>query len=52
MKGGYRLVRKEHPQSNRKIDSIVGAALAVEARADALAAGWTPVRPRRRMVVR
>jgi hypothetical protein len=52
MKGGHRLVRKEHPQSNRKIDSIVGAALAVEARADALAAGWTPTRPRRRMVVR
>jgi phage terminase large subunit-like protein len=38
MKGGHRLVRKENPDSNRKIDSIVGAALAVEARADALAA--------------
>ena len=37
-KGGHRLVRKEHDQSNRKIDSIVGAALAGEARADALAA--------------
>jgi hypothetical protein len=52
MKGGHRLVRKEHPQSHRKIDSIVGAALAGEARADALQAGWTPERPRRRMVVR
>jgi phage terminase large subunit-like protein len=39
-KGGHRLVRKEHPQSDRKIDSVVGAALAYEARADALAAGW------------
>lgn len=39
-KGGHRLVRKEHDQSNRKIDSVVGAALAYEARADALAAGW------------
>lgn len=52
-KGGHRLVRKEHPESNRKIDSIVGAALAGEARADALAAGWKPAEPRRRrMVVR
>ena len=39
-KGGHRLVRKEHDQSNRKIDSVVGAALAYEARADAIAAGW------------
>ena len=39
-KGGHRLVRKEHDQSNRKIDSVVGAALAYEARADALEAGW------------
>jgi hypothetical protein len=38
-KGGHRLVRKEHDQSNRKIDSVVGAALAYEARADALEAG-------------
>jgi phage terminase large subunit-like protein len=38
-KGGHRLVRKEHDQSNRKIDSVVAAALAYEARADALAAG-------------
>jgi phage terminase large subunit-like protein len=39
-KGGHRLVRKEYDQSDRKIDSVVGAALAYEARADALAAGW------------
>lgn len=38
-KGGHRLVRKEHDQSQRKIDSVVGAALAYEARADALEAG-------------
>ena len=38
-KGGHRLVRKEHDQSNRKIDSVVGAALAYEARADAIEAG-------------
>ncbi len=39
-KGGHRLVRKEHPDSDRKIDAVVGDALATEARADALAAGW------------
>lgn len=39
-KGSLRLVRKEHPNSSRKIDSVVGDALAYEARADALAAGW------------
>lgn len=39
-KGPHRLVRKEYPQSPRKIDSVVGDALAYEARADALAAGW------------
>jgi phage terminase large subunit-like protein len=38
-KGPHRLVRKEHDQSPRKIDSVVGAALAYEARADALEAG-------------
>lgn len=41
-KGSHRLVRKENPQSPRKIDSVVGDALALEARADALADGWTP----------
>lgn len=39
-KGGHRLVRKEYDGSPRKIDSVVGAALAYEARADAIAAGW------------
>lgn len=40
MKGGHRLIRKENPDSARKIDSVVGDALAYEARADALADGW------------
>jgi hypothetical protein len=39
-KNGHRLVRKDTPKSSRKIDSVVGDALAYEARADALAAGW------------
>ena len=39
-RGQLRLVRKEYPNSPRKIDSVVGDALALEARADALAAGW------------
>lgn len=39
-KGPHRLVRKEHDQSSRKIDTVVGDALAYEARADAIAAGW------------
>jgi hypothetical protein len=39
-RGSLRLVRKEYPNSPRKIDSVVGDALALEARADALAAGW------------
>jgi hypothetical protein len=39
-KGMFRLVRKEYPNSPRKIDSVVGDALAYEARADAIAAGW------------
>lgn len=39
-KGSNRLVRKEYPNSPRKIDTVVGDALAYEARADALAAGW------------
>lgn len=47
-KGGLRLVRKEHPNSSRKIDSVVGAALAGEARADALAAGWGQKPPSRK----
>lgn len=39
-RGTLRLVRKENPNSSRKIDSVVGDALALEARADALADGW------------
>jgi hypothetical protein len=39
-KGQLRLVRKENPQSSRKIDSVVGDTLAYEARADSLADGW------------
>jgi phage terminase large subunit-like protein len=38
-KGGHRLVRKEHDKSPRKIDCVVGAALAYEARADVIEAG-------------
>ncbi len=38
---GMRLVRKEYPNSPRKIDTVPTDALAYEARADALAAGWT-----------
>jgi phage terminase large subunit-like protein len=49
-KGGHRLVRKEHDQSPRKIDSVPAAALAYEARADALAAGWGQPKPTRRAV--
>ena len=50
-RGRQRLVRKEHPNSSRKIDSVIGAALAGEARADAIAAGWTDKPKRRGMVV-
>jgi hypothetical protein len=41
-RGRARLVRKEYPNSPRKIDSVMGDALALEARADAIAAGWDP----------
>lgn len=37
-RGIHRLVRKEHAKSDRKIDSVIGAALAYEARADVLTA--------------
>jgi hypothetical protein len=46
MRGRSRLVRKEYPNSPRKIDSVVGDALALEARADALAAGWGQPKPK------
>ena len=39
-KGKLRLIRKENPTSSRKIDTVVGDALALEARADALTKGW------------
>lgn len=50
-RGKLRLVRKEHDKSPRKIDSVVGSALAGEARADAIEAKLWPPRSRR-MVVR
>jgi hypothetical protein len=40
-RGKLRLVRKEYPNSPRKIDTVPTDALAYEARADALAAGWS-----------
>jgi hypothetical protein len=43
-RGRLMLVRTENPNSARKIDSVVGDALALEARADALADGWTAER--------
>jgi len=45
-RGRSRLVRKEYPNSPRKIDSVVGDALALEARADAIAAGWGTTKSR------
>jgi phage terminase large subunit-like protein len=50
-KGIHRLVRKEHPKSERKIDSVIGAALAYEARADAISAGWSAAPPAPRRIV-
>ena len=41
-RGIHRLVRKEHAKSDRKIDSVIGAALAYEARADVLTAETGP----------
>lgn len=40
-RAGKVLVRKEYPNSPRKIDSVVADALAYEARADAVTAGWS-----------
>ena len=40
-RGKLRLVRKEYPNSPRKIDGVVTDAIAYEARADAIADGWT-----------
>lgn len=50
-RGKLRLIRKEHPNSPRKIDTVVGDALAYEARADALAAGWTSEPPSNQAVI-
>lgn len=52
-RGRLILVRKETPNSSRKIDSVVGDALALEARADAIAGGWTatPRRPKPRQMI-
>jgi hypothetical protein len=50
-KGPHRLVRKETPNSSRKIDTVVGDALAYEARADALAAGFNDAPADRRVFV-
>lgn len=49
-KANHRLVRKEHEGSPRKIDSVVGSALAGEARADAIEAKLWPPRSRRVVV--
>lgn len=40
-KGKLRLVRKEYPNSPRKIDTVPTDAMAYEARADAITTGWT-----------
>src|SRR5699024_2488503 len=40
-RGRLMLVRKENPYSARKIDSVVGDAFALQARADSISAGWT-----------
>lgn len=40
-RGRLMLVRKEYPNSPRKIDSVVADALAYHARVEALAAGWS-----------
>lgn len=50
-RGKLRLVRKEYPNSSRKIDTVPTDALAYEARADALAGGWTDRPVDSRMIV-
>lgn len=49
-KGATVLVRKEYPNSPRKIDAVPTDALAYEARADALTTGWTPHKPSTRVI--
>ena len=50
-KGVHRLVRKEHSKSDRKIDSVIGAALAYEARSDSLAVVEAPPEPPSKVIV-
>ncbi|MCT1459878.1 hypothetical protein M3G03_10080 [Aestuariimicrobium sp. p3-SID1156] len=50
-KGTVVLVRKEYPNSPRKIDGVVTDALAYEARRDAIAAGWSPIPTDKRKAV-
>lgn len=50
-KGAHRLIRKEADRSPRKIDSVMGCALAYEARADAIEAKLWPPKPRPKVVV-
>ena len=50
-RGRLRLVRKEHPQSPRKIDAVVGDTLAYEARADVLSTGWSDDPPDTRVII-
>ena len=40
-KGSQVLVRKENPNSSRKIDTVPTDAMAYQARADAIKTGWT-----------
>lgn len=49
-KGSLTLIRKEYPNSPRKIDAVVTDALAYRARADAVATGWTPEPVDRRLI--
>jgi hypothetical protein len=50
-RGRHTLVRKENPTSSRKIDTVVGDALAYEARADAIADGWKAEKKPRKVTV-
>jgi len=40
------------PNEHQKIDAAMASLLAHEAKCDAIAAGWTPTKPRARMIVR
>lgn len=50
-RGSLMLVKKENPNSARKIDSVVGDALALEARSDAITDGWIENPTRRKVTV-